>query len=66
MLYAEWSGTTAKIYNQNKQLVRVLHVKDTIVGVQVSGDSTTEGTVAIAQSNGKTWLYKTSGQLIRK
>lgn len=66
MLYAEWSGTTAKIYTHTKQLVRTIHVRNPIVGVQVTGDSTTEAMVAIAQSNGKTDLYKSSGQVVRR
>ena len=66
MLYAEWSGTRVKVYNQYKQLVRTINVRYDVVGVQVSGDSPTDAMVAIAQSNGKTDLYKSSGQLLRR
>lgn len=66
MLYAEWSGTRVKVYNQYKQLVRTINVRYDVVGVQVSGDSPTDAMVAIAQSNGKTDLYKSSGQLVRR
>ena len=66
MLYAEWSGTRVKVYNQYKQIVRTIHVRYDVVGVQVSGDSPTDAMVAIAQSNGKTDLYKSSGQLVRR
>lgn len=66
MLYAEWSGTRVKVYNQYKQIVRTINVRYDVVGVQVSGDSPTDAMVAIAQSNGKTDLYKSSGQLVRR
>ena len=66
MHYAEWSGTRVKVYNQYKQLVRTINVRYDVVGVQVSGDSPTDAMVAIAQSNGRTDLYKSSGQLVRR
>ena len=66
MLYAEWSGTRVKVYNQYKQIVRTINVRYDVVGGQVSGDSPTDAMVAIAQSNGKTDLYKSSGQLVRR
>ena len=66
MLYAEWSGTRVKVYNQYKQIVRTINVRYDVVGVQVPGDSPTAAMVAIAQSNGKTDLYKSSGQLVRR
>ena len=66
MLYAEWSGTRVKVYNQYKQIVRTINVRYDVVGVQISGDSSTDAMVAIAQSNGKTDLYRSSGQLVRR
>ena len=66
MLYAEWSGTRVQVYNQYKQIVRTINVRYDVVGVQISGDSPTDATVAIAQSNGKTDLYRSSGQLVRR
>ena len=66
MLYAEWSGTRVKVYNQYKQIVRTINVRYDVLGVQVSGDSPTDATVAIAQSNGRTDLYRSSGQLVRR
>ena len=66
MLYAEWSGTRVKVYNQYKQIVRTINVRYDVVGVQVSGDSPTDAMVAIAMSNGRTDLYKSSGQLVRR
>ena len=66
MLYAEWSGKTVTIRNHNQQMVRRINVRYDVVGVQVSGDSETDAMVAIAQSNGRTDLYKSSGQLVRR
>lgn len=66
MLYAEWSGNRVTVYNQFKTLVRRINVRHDVVGVQVSGDSETDAMVAITQSNGKTDLYKSSGQIVRR
>ena len=66
MLFAEWSGNRVSVYNHHKQLVRRINVRHDVIGVQISGDSETEAMVAIAQSNGKTDLYKSSGLLVRR
>lgn len=66
MLYAEWSGKKVDIRTHTKQLVRTIRARETVVGVQVSGDSTTDAMVAITMSNGKTDLYKSSGQIVRR
>ena len=66
MLYAEWSGKRVVLRTHTKQIVRTINVRDTVVGVQVSGDSTTDAMVAITMSNGKTDLYKSSGQIVRR
>ena len=66
MLYAEWSGKKVAIYNHNRQLIRQFNTRYDVVGVQVSGDSPTEAMVSIAMSNGRTDLYKSSGQLMRR
>lgn len=66
MLYAEWRDRVAIIKAQDGRTVRKIIVHHPIVGVQVSGDSTTEAMVAIAMDNGKTDLYKSSGMLVRK
>lgn len=66
MLYAEWSGKQVTVYNHNKQLIRRFNARYDVVGVQVSGDSPTEAMVAIAMSNGRTDLFKSSGQLVRR
>mgnify|MGYP003334155294 CR=1 FL=1 len=66
MLYAEWSGKQVTVYNHNKQLIRRFNARYDVVGVQVSGDSPTEAMVAIAMSNGRTDIFKSSGQLVRR
>lgn len=66
MLYAEWSGKSVTIRNHNKQQVRRINVRYNVVGVQISGDSETEAMVAIAMDNGRTCIYKSSGQLVRQ
>lgn len=66
MIYAEWSGRTVTLLDQNRLRFRRINVNHPVVGVQVSGDSTSEATVAIAMDNGRTCLYKSSGQLIRQ
>ena len=66
MLIAEWSGTRVIIRDDHRIKIRQIDVRHPVVGVQISGDSTTEATVAIAQSHGRTDIYKSSGQLIRR
>lgn len=66
MFYAEWSGKTVVVKNHNRQLVRRINVHHDVIGVQVSGNSETEAIIAIAQSHGRTDLYKTNGQLYRR
>ncbi|MDD6031601.1 MAG: hypothetical protein PUE68_12370 [Kiritimatiellae bacterium] len=45
---------------------RQINVPHNVVGVQVSGDSWTDAMVSIAMDNGRTWLYKSSGTLVRQ
>ena len=66
MLYAEWSGKRVVIRTEAKQFVRQINAHCDVIGVQVSGDSTSDAMVAIAMSNGKTDLYRSSGQIVRR
>ena len=66
MLYAEWSGKRVVIRTETKQFVRQINARCDVIGVQVSGDSTADAMVAIAMSNGKTDLYRSSGQIVRR
>ena len=67
MLYAEWKGRTVELYNQNRMHWRTIRVNHNVVGVQVSpgGSDDNDATVAIAQDNGHTSLYRATGQTIR-
>lgn len=66
MLYAEWSGKRVQIRRETRQLIRDIFVNNNVVGVQISGDSPTEATVAITMDNGKTDIFKSSGMLLRR
>lgn len=65
MLYAEWSGRKVEIYTETKQLMRRFSMSHDVVGVQCSGDGN-DACIAIAMANGKTDLYRGTGQLIRR
>ena len=66
MLVASWSGTIVKIFTDAKIHVRTIHARFPVVGVQISGDSTSDAVVAIAMNNGKTDVFKSSGAMVRK
>jgi hypothetical protein len=62
--YATFSGKRVDLYNYNKQLLRRFNMKADVVNAQVSGAGK-NATVAIVLSNGKSYLYKSNGQLLR-
>lgn len=66
MIIAEWSGKRVTLYTDTKIQFRQINVPHNAVGVQVSGDSRTDAMVSIAMDNGRTWLYKSSGTLVRQ
>lgn len=67
MLYAEWSGCAVTIYEAvTRQLIRRIKASHNVVGVQISGDSHTDAMVAIAMDNGRTEVYKSSGQFLHR
>jgi hypothetical protein len=66
MIIAEWSGKRVTLYTDTKIQFRQINVPHNVVGVQVSGDSRTDAMVSIAMDNGRTWLYKSSGTLVRQ
>ena len=66
MIIAEWSGKRVTLYTDTKIQFRQINVPHNVVGVQVSGDSRTDTMVSIAMDNGRTWLYKSSGTLVRQ
>ena len=62
--YATFSGKRVDLYNYNKQLLRRFNMKADVVNAQVSG-SGKDAIVAIVCNNGKSFLYKSNGQLLR-
>ena len=62
--YATFSGKRVDLYNYNKQLLRRFNMKADVVNAQVSG-SGKDTIVAIVLKDGKSYLYKSNGQLLR-
>lgn len=62
--YATFSNKRVDLYNYNKQLIRRFNMKADVVNAQVSGAGK-EAVVAIVCKDGKSFLYKSNGQLIR-
>lgn len=62
--YATFKDTHVDLYNMNKSLIRRFNVRAQVVNAQVNnaGDNTT---IAIVTKDGKTYLYKSNGTLIR-
>lgn len=65
LYYATFKQKRCDLYNQNKQLIRRFNMRSDIVNAQIQG-SGQETYVAITCKDGKTYLYKSNGQLIRK
>ena len=64
-MYATFKGKTCDLFNDTKQIIRRFRVANDIVNVQVQGTGK-NATVAITMKNGKTWLYKATGQIVRR
>ena len=62
--YATFSGKKVDLYNYNKQLIRRFNMKADVVNAQVSGAGQ-DAVIAIVCKDGKNFLYKSNGQLIR-
>ena len=65
MLYLNFKGKIAQLLNQNKQIIRKFSVSSEITNAQVTGTGQ-NAVIAITMKNGKTILYKSNGQIIRK
>lgn len=63
--YATFSGKKVDLYNYNKQLIRRFNMNADVVNAQVSGYGK-ESIVAIVLKDGKSFLYKSNGQLLRR
>lgn len=64
-MFVNFKGKTAKLYTDTKEIVRTFNVNADIVNAQVSGAGDT-AIVALTMKNGKTWLYKSTGEIIRR
>lgn len=62
--YVTFSGKRVDLYNYNKQLLRRFNLKADVVNAQISGAGK-DAVVAIVCNNGKSFLYKSNGQLLR-
>lgn len=59
-----FKGKRCQIYNDNKQILRQINVSNEIVNAQVTGTGNA-AVISITMKNGKTVLYKATGQIIR-
>jgi hypothetical protein len=64
MYYVSFKGRDAKLYKNNRQIVRQFRVAADIVNAQIQGAGD-NAVVAITMKNGKTVLYKSNGTVIR-
>lgn len=64
-MYANFKGKLVDVFSDNKAIIRRIKVSNDIVNVQISGTGP-NATIAVTMKNGKTLLYRTNGQLIRK
>ena len=64
-MYVNFKGKSAKLYNDNKQIVRQFRTAADIVNAQVQG-SGENAIVALTMKNGKTVLYKSNGTILRR
>lgn len=65
ILHAEWSGREVQVYTQHNVLFRQFSMSFPVVSVQCSGNGN-DATIAITMDNGKTDLFRGTGQLIRR
>lgn len=64
-MYVNFKGKNAKLYSDTKQIIRQFRMMSDIVNAQVSGTGN-DAIIAITMKNGKTVLYKSNGQLVRR
>lgn len=64
-MFANWNSKNVALYNDNGQIIRKFSAQADVVNAIISG-SGQNTTIAITTKNGKTELYKSNGQLIRK
>lgn len=63
--FVQFKKKKVDLYNQYKQIIRRFNMKADVVNAQISGAGQ-DCYVAITMNNGKTELYKSNGQLVRR
>ena len=63
--YVTFNKKSVELRNMNKTLIRKFMMKADVVNAQVSGAGK-NATVAITMIDGKTYIYKSNGTLVRK
>jgi len=64
-MFVTFKGKYADLFNDNKQIVRRFHVSNDIVNAQVSGNGN-NATVSLTTRDGKTVVYRATGQIVRR
>lgn len=64
-MYVNFKGKIADLYSNSKQIIRRFRTASEIVNAQVQ-DAGKDTFVAITTKDGKTLLYKSNGQLVRR
>ena len=64
-MYVNFKGKTAQLYTDEKKIIRQFRTNAEIVNAQVSGKGK-DALVALTMKNGKTILYKSNGQIVRR
>lgn len=64
-MYTSFKGKTVELYSDTKQIIRKFRVQADVVNAYITG-SGKDACVAITMKNGKTVLYRSNGQLVRR
>ena len=64
-MYVNFKGKVAQLYTNEKKIIRQFRAAAEIVNAQIQG-SGKDAIIAITMKNGKTVLYKSNGQLVRR
>ena len=65
LYYVTFKGQQAMLYNSYKQIIRKFNVDSEIVNAQVSGNGK-DTYVAIVTKDGRSYLYRSDGVLVRR
>jgi hypothetical protein len=65
LYYCNFNGKHVELRAEDRRLVRKFTMQSKVVNAQVTGAGQ-NATVAITMENGKTYLYKADGRLVRR